>query len=143
MELTISSFEFGHKPEITLPNPQFYILLKEEGIRNLVNEHYNVLQQSNINGLFPQDEEQFELAKRHSADFFIQICGGPAYFNENRGKPMLIKRHQQFKITPEARIIWLQCYISALSKLTIPEDIILSYWNYLNYFSNWMVNTIR
>ena len=140
MELTISPFEFGQRPEVTLPNPEFYNLLKEEGIRNLVNEHYNLLRQSNVKNLFPEHDEEFELAKKRSADFFIQICGGPAYFNENRGKPLLIKRHQPFTITPEARIIWLQCYKSALSKLTIPEDIIMSFWNYLNYFSNWMVN---
>ena len=141
MELIISTLEYSKRPEVTLPNPNFLKLLKEEGMRKMVNDHYNLLLQSSVKGLFPQDDNEFELAKKRSADFFIQICGGPTYFNENRGKPMLSKRHEPFKITPEARITWLQCYQAVLLKLNLPEDIIMSYWNYLNYFSNWMVNS--
>jgi hemoglobin len=141
MELAISTFEFGKRPEVVLPNPDFFNLLKEDGMRKMVSEHYDLLRQSNVKGLFPPDDEHFELAKKHSADFFIQICGGPSYFNENRGKPLLVKRHETFAITPEARLTWLQCYKAVLLKLNIPEDIIVSFWNYINYFSNWMVNT--
>jgi hemoglobin len=54
---------------------------------------------------------------------------------------MLAKRHSPFAITEEARIVWLQCYIEVLSKLELPEDLISSFWNYLNTFSFWMVNT--
>jgi hemoglobin len=109
----------------------------------MISEHYDLLKQSNVQELFPKDDAQFELAKKHSADFFIQICGGPTFYNENRGKPMLVRRHEPFAITPEARLTWLQCYQVVLSKLNIPEDIILSFWNYINYFSHWMVNTIE
>lgn len=45
---------------------------------------------------------------------FIQICGGPKYFNENRGAPMMVARHQPFKITPKTRMVWLECYIEVL-----------------------------
>ena len=141
MELTISNYEFGTRPEVKLPDPELYNLLKEEGIRRMVGEHYDLLRKSKVQGLFPKDDTQFELAKKHSADFFIQICGGPTFYNENRGKPMLVRRHEPFAITPEARLTWLKCYQIVLSNLNIPEDIILSFWTYINYFSHWMVNT--
>ncbi len=141
MELKINSFEYGVRPEVTLPSPEFYKLMKEEGMRNMVHEHYSLLRMSNVKGLFPEDDAQFKLAEQHSANFFIQICGGPTYYNQSRGNPMLVKRHQPFTITPDARLTWLQCYRQVLSKLDIPEDVIVSFWNYINYFSNWMVNT--
>jgi hemoglobin len=141
VELTISHFEFGERPQVTLPHPLFLQLLKEEGLRKLVSDHYDLLRQSKVKGFFPLEDEKFELAKKHSADFFIQICGGPMYFNENRGKPMLIKRHAPFAITPEARLIWLECYKTVLLKLELPENVLLSFWNYINVFSSWMVNT--
>ena len=141
MELTIDTFEFGKRPEVTLPSPEFFKVMKEDGIRKMVSDHYDLLRQSNVKELFPESDEQFEMARTHSADFFVQICGGHPYYNENRGKPLLVKRHQPFKITPEARLTWLKCYQIVLSKLDIPEEIKQSFWTYLNYFSNWMVNT--
>jgi hemoglobin len=97
---------------------------------------------SNIKGLFPPTEKGFEAAKKHSADFFIQLMGGPEYFNESRGNPMMRRRHAPFKITPDARIVWLECYIEALNKLDAPDSIKKSYWDYVNTFSTWMVNTV-
>ena len=107
----------------------------------MVSDHYDLLSQSEINNLFPRIDEALEKAKQRSADFFIQICGGHPYFNENRGKPLLVKRHAPFQITPEARKVWLKCYQQVLSDLNIQEEIIQSFWNYLNIFSFWMVNS--
>jgi len=36
--------------------------------------------------------------------------------------------------------VWLNCYKQALAELTIPRPLIVSFWNYLNVFSSWMVN---
>ena len=54
---------------------------------------------------------------------------------------MLAKRHATFAINAEARIVWLSCYQQVLSKLEIQDDVKQSFWNYLNVFSFWMVNT--
>jgi len=54
---------------------------------------------------------------------------------------MLVKRHNVVEITAEARIVWLQCYARVLSKPEIPVEVLYSFWNYLNIFSSWMVNT--
>lgn len=140
MIFTINQYEFGQRPPVTLPSPDFLKILKEEGIRKLVSDHYDLLAQSEIKHLFPRIEEQLDKAKQRSSDFFIQICGGHPYFNENRGKPMLASRHTPFAITPEARIVWLKCYQEVLSKLEMPTPIVQSFWNYINVFSFWMVN---
>ena len=141
MNFTINIYEFGQRPAVTLPSPQFIQLLTENGIRKMVSDHYDLLSQSEIKHLFPRIEEALDKAKQRSSDFFIQICGGHPYYNENRGKPMLARRHSPFTITAADRIVWLKCYVQVLSKLDLPEDVIQSFWNYLNVFSFWMVNT--
>ena len=141
MDFSITQFEFGQRPGVTLPAPEFLERLTEQGMRKLVNDHYNLLSQSEVKHLFPRIDEALDKAKQRSSDFFIQICGGHPYFNENRGKPLMAKRHAPFAITPRARIVWLECYIQVLSKLDLPEELIQSFWNYLNVFSSWMVNT--
>ena len=50
-------------------------------------------------------------------------------------------RHQPFRITPEARRIWLESYIIVLSNLDMPDDLKQSFWDYLDIFSIWMMNT--
>ncbi len=143
MELTISPASFGMRPKVQLPNPEFLAHLKEEGIRKLVSDHYDLLIKSEIKHLFPPDKKALEIAKLKSSDFFIQICGGYPHFNENQGKPMLSKRHMPFEITTDGRTVWLSCYKQILPKLNLPEELILSYWNYLNIFSVWMINSSR
>jgi hemoglobin len=113
----------------------------EQGIRKLINDHYNLIRKSTINHLFAQDDDEFEKAKLRSSDFFIQIMGGHPYFNENRGKPMLGQRHAPFKISPAARIVWLECFREVISYLQIEENLILSFWNYLNSLSMRFVNS--
>lgn len=141
MNFTINQYEFGQRPAVTLPNPQFLELLTETGMRKLVSDHYDLLSRSEIRNLFPRIDEALDKAKQRSSDFFIQICGGHPYFNENRGKPMLARRHATFVITPETRVVWLSCYQEVLTGLDIPENILQSFWDYLNVFSFWMVNT--
>lgn len=131
----------GMRPHVNLPDPRILEYLKESGIRRLVGKHYDLLIVSKISHLFPQNSEGLDRAKEHSADFFIQILGGPKYFNEKRGQPMLVKRHIPFKIDADARIVWLECYKEALLTMEMPNYLVESYWNYLNVFSTWMINT--
>ena len=141
MDLSISQFKFGQRPGVTIPTPEFLEKLTEAGVRKMVSDHYDLLSRSEVKHLFPRIDEALDKAKQRSSDFFIQICGGHPYFNENRGKPVLVRRHAPFAITPEARMVWLNCYQQVLSTLDIPEELIQSFWNYLNVFSSWMVNT--
>jgi len=141
MILEINNYKLGERPDVTKPDPEFYKHLSENGIRKMVSRHYDLMRQSNIKGLFSTDDEEFAQQKQHSADFMVQICGGTDYYNQRRGKPMMINRHAASTITPEARLVWLNCYKQALLELEISENLVLSFWNYINVFSAWMVNT--
>ncbi|WP_418185974.1 globin [Aliarcobacter vitoriensis] len=141
MNYNITQAQFGVRPPVTKPSPRFLEVLQEDGLRQLVSNHYDILRTSQIKDMFPQDDEAFALAKQHSADFFIQICGGPDYFNQNRGAPMMVGRHQPFKITPKARLIWLDSYKQVLENLELEDELKQSFWNYIDVFSIWMINT--
>lgn len=141
MEFVISKYFKGVRPQVTLPTKEMFLLLKEDGMRKMVSDHYDLIVSSEIKELFPKNPIALEKAKEHSADFFIQICGGPQYFNQHRGMPQLNRRHMPFQITSEGRDVWLKCYQQVLSKLELPDHVILSFWNYLDVFSKWMVNS--
>lgn len=147
MELTISQGSLGVRPPVTKPHPAFFELVGEENFRKLVDAHYEAIKESDIRFLFPIDEEDFEKAKEHAGDFLIQICGGPDYFNQHRGAPQMVGRHAPFRITMEGRNTWLELYIPLLKEVKtkdgqpMPEEIVKSFWDYLDVFSLWMVNT--
>ena len=145
MNLEIAYAPFGVRPPVTKAIPEFLIEIGEEGLRQLVSDHYDSIKESDIKHLFPLDDEEFRLAKKHSSDFMIQICGGPAYFNESRGAPQMVGRHAPFRIDANARETWLKLYQPLLKDLVekkgITERSVESFWNYLNVFSLWMINT--
>lgn len=144
MNLEISHAQFGVRPPVTKPIPEFLLEVGENGLRELISKHYDSIKKSEIYNIFPQDDAEFEQAKVNSADFFIQICGGPKYFNTNRGAPQMVGRHAPFRITPKARQTWLELYKPLLEELKendVTETSLLSFWGYLNIFSIWMINT--
>jgi len=141
MDYTITQAQLGTRPNVQIPNPKFYEAMGEEKMRQLVSDHYDILAQSSIKGLFPPTKELLEKAKQNSADFFIQISGGPKYFNVTRGAPQMGRRHAPFKITQEARKVWLESYIPILQNLDISDELKQSFWNYLDIFSIWMMNS--
>ncbi len=145
MKLEITPAPFGVRPPVTKPVREFLAAVGEERIRKLVSDHYDLLRTSDISSLFPVDnDEAFAAAKKHAADFFIQICGGPDYFNQSRGAPQMVGRHAPFRIDAHARNRWLGFYQQLLPQLQdegIPTEYIESFWNYLDIFSIWMVNT--
>jgi hemoglobin len=145
LDFTILPYQEGVNPPVTKPNPEFLTDIGEEGMRALLDRFYMGLFESPIKEMFPKDREEMKKAGQISADFFIQICGGTPYFNQNRGAPQMRKRHAPFSITPHARLHWLVTFEEALQpiieqKLSSEENI-QSFWNYLNVFSLWMINT--
>lgn len=141
MQYTITEATFGQRPNVQLPNPKILEALGEEGMRDLISRHYDLLAESEIKELFPPAGNAFEMAKKHSADFFIQICGGPRYFDMSRGAPRMVARHSPFKITEKARLVWLEMYAKALEETTLDEELKESYWRYIDIFSIWMINS--
>lgn len=144
LDFSIQAYQEGVNPPVTKPNPDFLNDIGEKGMRDLLERFYDKLFESPIQSLFPADKEAMKNAGQISADFFIQICGGPTYFNQNRGAPQMRKRHAPFRITPEARLHWLVNFEEALepiiTKKLSSEENIQSFWDYLNTFSIWMIN---
>jgi hemoglobin len=145
LDFSILPYTEGINPPVTKPNPEFLTDITEQGMRDLLDKFYMSLFESPIKDIFPQTKEEMKIAGQHSADFFIQICGGPQYFNQNRGAPQMRGRHAPFRITPNARLHWLVLFESALAPIIhdqqSSEENIQSFWNYLNVFSQWMINT--
>lgn len=144
MNLEIVHTQFGARPPVTKPIPEFLIEVSEDGVREVVSKHYELIKKSDIYKIFPQDEKEFEQAKVHAADFFIQICGGQPHFTTNRGAPRMVGRHAPFRIDAKARQTWLALYKPLLNELKdkgVTEKSIQSFWDYLNIFSIWMINT--
>ena len=145
MNLEITPGTLGVRPPVTKPHPGFYHQVGEERFRRLVYDHYDLIETSDIGFLFPiHDDDDFEAAKQHAADFLIQICGGPDYFNQTRGEPRMVGRHAPFRIDEEGRQRWLEFYAQLLPGLIdegVNEEYIQSFWDYLDIFSIWLVNT--
>ncbi len=93
VDFSITPYVEGVTLPVSKPNPQFLNEIGEVGMRDLLDRFYMKLYESPISHLFPADREEMKTAAQHSADFFIQICGGVAYFNQNRGAPQMRKRH--------------------------------------------------
>ncbi len=145
MKLTISDGEIGVRPPVAKPHPGFLYEVGEKRFRELVNAHYESIRVSDIAFLFPvNDDDDFAEAQKHAADFLIEICGGPDYFTQSRGDYQMVGRHAPFRIDEAARRSWLSLYIPLLEPLAdegISEEYIESFWNYLNIFSMWLINT--
>ena len=143
LSFNILPYQKGIKPPVVKPNPAFLEEIGEQGMRDLLDRFYMSLHTSTIKDLFPQSEEEMKAAGQNSADFFIQICGGTPYFNQNRGAPQMGRRHAPFAITPEARLHWLVLFEDALQPLVgkVSDENMQSFWDYINVFSIWMINT--
>lgn len=145
MNLTITDGILGIRPPVTKPHPDFLYEVGEERFKKMVFEHYDLIKESTIAFLFPIfDDEEFEDAADNAFSFLIQICGGPRYFEIKRGKPQMVGRHAPFRIDEKSRKVWLALYAQLLEPLVkegINEEYIQSFWNYLDIFSIWMINT--
>lgn len=141
MELKITPAVYGRKVASYAPDNSIYKELGEDGMRKMISDFYDLLVASPIKDIFPTTNDAIIRAKQHSSDFFIQRFGGPDYFQQNRGAPMMNRRHAPFEITPEGRDEWLKCFREVLLKLEIKEKTIQDFWIFLDTFSTHMINT--
>lgn len=145
MQLTISEGEIDVRPPVAKPHPGFFHEVGEERFRKLVFDHYESIKTSDIAFLFPIfDDDDFAEAQKHAADFLIESSGGPDYFTQTRGEHQMVGRHAPFRIDEKSRRVWLELYIPLLTALVdegITPEYIESFWNYLDIFSMWVVNT--
>ena len=120
------------------PSKDIFINLGEEKIRELVKVFYEEIESSSIRSMFPETLNE-SIVK--SADFMVQVLGGPPYYNQKYGPPRMRMRHFPFIIDEKARRAWLGCYKKALERVQIPERESKLIWDFLVDFSAWMVNS--
>ena len=111
----------------------------QEPIDNIVTALYkHIGQHKKLIPIFPDDLEE---SARKQRLFLTQFFGGPALYLEERGHPMLRRRHLPFEITPERKEAWLECMYKALHEAQIEEPYLTAIFERLSMTANHMVNT--
>lgn len=88
--------------------------------------------------IFPDDLEE---SARKQRLFLVQFFGGPQLYLEDRGHPMLRRRHLEFEITPKRKDAWLKCMNAALEEAEIEEPYRSAIFKRLSKTGEHMVNT--
>ena len=113
----------------------------EANIFKMISDFYKELEKSQIRNLFPEDMEE---ASKKSAMFFVTVLGGPPLYFQKFGPPRMRARHLPFEIDEQARQVWLACFERVLEdadkKYNFPMQYMISFKDFLQNFSAWMVN---
>lgn len=88
--------------------------------------------------IFPEDLD--ETARKQKL-FLTQFFGGPRLYEQERGHPMMRRRHLPFEITPSRRDAWLDCMAEALEEAEIQEPYRTAIFEKLTLTANHMMNT--
>jgi hemoglobin len=88
--------------------------------------------------IFPEDLTE---TARKQRMFLTQFFGGPRLYSEERGHPMMRRRHLPFEITPSRRNAWLECMAEALEEAQIEEPYRTAIFEKLTMTANHMMNT--
>ncbi|WP_100011488.1 globin [Lentibacillus sediminis] len=108
-------------------------------IYRLVTAFYKrVGEHPSLKPIFPEDLT--ETARKQEL-FLTQFFGGPRLYEEDRGHPMLRRRHLPFPITLERRDAWLDCMQEALIEAEINEPYRSAIYEKLTMTANHMMNT--
>lgn len=130
-----------HGPIGQKPSKTIYEAMGDEGIVHMIGEFYEKLLNSPISPMFKTD---IKTAVDRSASFFVQLLGGPAYYNSKYGSPRMRMRHLPFRINEKHRLIWLECFYQTLDNpqsFDFPPSELSDFKEFLDEFSKWMVNS--
>ncbi|MCR1835477.1 globin [Oceanobacillus caeni] len=89
--------------------------------------------------IFPDDLTE---TARKQRLFLTQFFGGPRLYEEERGQPMMRRRHLPFPITPSRRDAWLSCMKEALDEVEMEEPYRSVIFEKLTLTANHMMNTL-
>lgn len=116
-----------------------YDRIGEENILQLVDDFYEGVEKDElIRKLYPED---LLPAKNRLKLFLIMSLGGRKTYTDERGHPMLRRRHFQWKIGEKEAEHWLQHMNEALKKATFKEEDKDAFWNYVYKAALHMINT--
>lgn len=115
-----------------------YQALGENKMRDLVQHFYKgVAANPALLVLYP---EKLEAAEERLFLFLQQVFGGPQTYSEQRGHPMLRKRHFQWEIDSDLRNLWLNCMFAEKEKIEMDQNIKEAMMRYFVQVANHMIN---
>ncbi|MBO3700000.1 cyanoglobin [Roseivirga sp. E12] len=118
--------------------PTLYERIGEDNILQLVDDFYEGVEGDElIRKMYPED---LLPAKNRLKLFFIQALGGHQTYTDERGHPMLRRRHFQWKIGQDEATHWLQHMHNALEKATFAEKEKDEFWDYVYKAALHMIN---
>jgi len=130
-------------PEAPFPGAHIYGVLGEVTIRRMVTRQHELLWGSPSGHLFGENEAHFRLAVERTADYFVEMLGGPKRYTPVQGNPRLGKRHRPFAIGPEDRETWLHCLARAMREEAVPGEVAEEIWAWVEPLSMRMLSPRR
>ncbi len=127
-------------PHVPFPTQRVFEAAGEALIRELVHHHHALLIQSRVGHLFSDDEAHFLESVERTADFFVEMFGGPKHFTPVHGQPHLRERHFPVAITEADRITWLELLAQAMVEVGFPAEVREEVWNWVEPLSIRMIN---
>lgn len=111
------------KPQYGVGDSSYIAAGKEEGIRRLVNDFYEIMATRNESQRIHQMHTQEKAIIRDKlATFLCGWLGGPRRYGEKYGPIQIPRAHQHLDIGEEERDAWLLCMQEALKKQPYTED---------------------
>lgn len=111
----------------------------QEKVDKIVDSLYNhIAEHPLLIPIFPEDLTETRWKQRL---FLTQFFGGPQLYLEERGHPMLRRRHLPFPITPERGQAWLSCLEKALEEAEVEEPYKSAIFERITTVAGQMVNT--
>lgn len=124
---------------MTVPGTIFEAIGGYTSVDRIVEELYKRIgKHDKLIPIFPEDLTE---SARKQRLFLIQFFGGPQLYLQDRGHPMLRKRHLAFEITPERKNAWLDCMEAALTEADIKEPYRTVIFKRLTMTAEHMINT--
>lgn len=115
-----------------------YDRIGEAHVLKLVDDFYEGVEGDEvIRKLYPKD---LLPAKNRLKLFLIQALGGRRTYTDERGHPMLRRRHFQWKIGEKEATHWLKHMHAALEKATFAEKEKKDFWDYIYKAALHMIN---
>ena len=109
------------KPAFSTP---FEWIGGEQRVKALTERFYDLMDlEPGYAALRAAHGDTLENARERLFWFLCGWLGGPAYYTDRFGHPMLRARHLPFKIGIKERDQWLACMAQAMAETGVPEDL--------------------
>ena len=113
----------------------------ESRVKDLVDRFYDLMDlDSEYAALRAVHGEHLDRARQHLFWFLCGWLGGPAYFTQYVGPPMLRARHLHFSIGVQERDQWMACMDRAMNEIGIAQDLREQLYPAFMRTADWMRN---